>query len=148
MEPTVNTNTKIIVLHQKNLIYTAIFIIIILLLIMLIIRNAPHNSRSDYDIEPEYTAGVYSSTIILNGNPIDIQITMDTNKIHDINLKNTAESITTMYPIFNSCFDEIKNQVLQNNSIENIQYGDNNRYTSLVIEKAITKAVQKSIQPN
>lgn len=111
-------------------------------------QNAPKNTKSDYDIGTEYTAGVYSSTIILNGNPVDIQITMDTNKIHDINLKNTAESITTMYPIFNSCFDDIKNQVLKNNSIENIQYSDKNRYTNLVIENAIKNAVQKSVQPN
>lgn len=139
-----NSQTKIIVIRQRNLIYCAIAMAVILLLIIFIFLNGGAPATSDPQSDTGYTAGVYSSTIVLNGNPMDIQVVMDTNKIHGIDLVNTSESIATMYPVFSSCFDDIKNQVISNNSADNITYTENNRYTSIVIANAIEEAINKA----
>lgn len=137
-----NSQTRIIVIKQKNLIFAAIAFAVIILLIIFILINGKHTENRTE--EPEYVAGVYSSTIVLNGNPVDIQVTVDTDKIHGIGIVNTSEAIATMYPMFGSCFEEIKNQVITNNSTENITYSSDNRYTSIVITNAIKEAIDKA----
>lgn len=139
-----NSQTKIIVIRQKNLIYFAIAVAVILLLIIFIFLSGGTPSTENSSTGTEYIAGVYSSTIVLNGNPMDIQVVMDTDKIHGIDLVNTSESIATMYPVFSSCFDDIKNQVIANNSADNIVHSENNRYTSIVITNAIEAAISKA----
>lgn len=139
-----NSQTKIIVIRQKNLIYFAIAMAVVLLLIIFIFLSGGSSSTKNSQAGTEYIAGVYSSTIVLNGNPMDIQVVMDTDKIHGIGLVNTSESIATMYPVFSSCFDDIKNQVIKNNSAKNITYSENNRYTSIVITNAIQEAIDKA----
>lgn len=136
------SQTRIIVIKQKNLIYAAISFAVIILLIIFILINGKDTAPET--TTPEYVAGVYSSTIVLNGNPVDIQVTVDTDKIHGIGIVNTSEAIATMYPMFGSCFEEIKNQVITNNSTENITYSADNRYTSIVITNAIKEAIDKA----
>jgi uncharacterized protein with FMN-binding domain len=139
-----NSQTRIIVIRQKNLIYLAVALAVILLLIIFILFSSRNSAQDDTSDAAEYIAGVYSSTIVLNGNPVDIQVVMDNDKIHSIGLVNTAESITTMYPVFSSCFDDIREQVISQNSAENIVYASDNRYTSIVITNAIREAINKA----
>lgn len=138
-----NSQTRIIVIRQKYLLYLAVCLAIILLLGILIMVTGKDTGNKESTTE--YVAGVYSSTIVLNGNPVDIQVIIDTDKIHSIGIVNTTESIATMYPMFGSCFDDIKNQVIAANTTENIVYSPDNRYTSIVITNAIEEAIKKAI---
>ena len=51
---------------------------------------------------PTYSPGVYTSSILLNGTPIDIQVTVDSDNINNIEMVNLSESVQTMYPMLNS----------------------------------------------
>lgn len=62
---------------------------------------------------PTYSPGVYTSSILLNGTPIDIQVTVDSDNINNIEMINLSESVQTMYPMLNSSFDEIKTAVME-----------------------------------
>lgn len=143
-----SSQTRIIVLKQKNLMYgamIAVSIIAIILILMFCFRGKSHENTSD-DNMFQYTAGVYSSTVVLNGNPVEIRVTMDDNLIHHIDAANISDSIETMFPVFDTCFNEITEQVIQNNSTQNITYPAENKYTSIVLLDAIDHAISKSIQ--
>lgn len=142
-----SSQTKIIVLHQKKLLYTAIAIIAVVFISTLILictsdKNAEQTAPKDYT----YNAGCYSSTVILNGNPMEINVLIDENFIHQIEVTNISESIETMFPLFNTCLDDITNQVILNNSTQNITYLPENKYTSTVLLNAIDTAINKSIK--
>jgi uncharacterized protein with FMN-binding domain len=96
--------------------------------------------------EQTYTAGSYSSTVVLNGNPVEIRVLIDDNLIHNIEINNISESIETLFPLFSTCFDDIANQVIANNSTDNITYSSENKYTSTILLDAINSAVQKSVK--
>lgn len=139
--------TKIIVLKQKKLIYGAVIALVLIAILLFFICSTPNKEKpSDTSDSPmQYTAGVYSSTVILNGNPVEIKVTIDENLIHHIGTANVSDSIETMYPLFGSCFDDIAAQVVAGNSTKNVTYNAENKYTSIVLLEAIESAIEKSI---
>lgn len=93
---------------------------------------------------PTYSSGVYTSSILLNGTPIDIQVTVDSDNINNIEMVNLSESVQTMYPMLNSSFDEIKTAVINNGSTDNITYNASSKYTATMLLSAIDSALAKA----
>lgn len=91
-----------------------------------------------------YSPGVYTSSILLNGTPIDIQVTVDSDNINNIEMINLSESVQTMYPMLNSSFDEIKTAVINNGSTDNITYNAGSKYTATMLLSAIDSALAKA----
>ena len=91
---------------------------------------------------PTYSPGVYTSSILLNGTPIDIQVTVDSDNINNIEMVNLSESVQTMYPMLNSSFDEIA--VINNGSTDNITYNAGSKYTATMLLSAIDSALAKA----
>ena len=93
---------------------------------------------------PTYSPGVYTSSRLLNGTPIDIQVTVDSDNINNIEMVNLSESVQTMYPMLNSSFDEIKTAVINNGSTDNITYNAGSKYTATMLLSAIDSALAKA----
>ena len=93
---------------------------------------------------PTYSPGVYTSSILLNGTPIDIQVTVDSDNINNIEMVNLSESVQTMYRMLNSSFDEIKTAVINNGSTDNITYNAGSKYTATMLLSAIDSALAKA----
>lgn len=93
---------------------------------------------------PTYSPGVYTSSILLNGTPIDIQVTVDSDNINNIEMVNLSESVQTMYPMLNSSFYEIKTAVINNGSTDNITYNAGSKYTATMLLSAIDSALAKA----
>ncbi|MEY8391692.1 hypothetical protein D3Z36_08305 [Lachnospiraceae bacterium] len=140
-----SSKTKIVVLHLKELIYTAIFAVLgILLIILLIFMFLPDNKDKTTKETMKYTAGVYTSSIQLNDNAIDVEVMVDSTHINSISLVNLDETTAAMYPLMQPALDNISQQVYENQSLENISYDDDNQYTSMVLLKAIQSALDKA----
>ena len=93
---------------------------------------------------PTYSPGVYTSSILLNATPIDIQVTVDSDNINNIEMVNLSESVQTMYPMLNSSFYEIKTAVINNGSTDNITYNAGSKYTATMLLSAIDSALAKA----
>ncbi len=155
-----NTKTKIVVIHMRHLIIGAIAAaaaaaaIIFLALSLLKPSDtgsssgtSAGSSRSDAatgkNAVHTYTPGVYTSTVILNGTPVDIQVTVDKNNINSIEMVNISDSITTMYPLIQTNFDEIAAAVKDSGTAKNIPYDASSKYTSTLLLNAIQSALDK-----
>lgn len=140
-----NSKTRIIVIKLKELLITSLIVIMAIALIIFLIIAFSNKSTKSTGVASSgrYIPGVYSSQIILGGNPIDIQITVDSDNINDISLVNVSQSITTMYPLFESSFNEIAAQVCSSGSTKNITYPSENQYTSSILLKAIENTLTK-----
>ena len=67
-----SSKTKIVVLHMKEVIYTAIFLVLAILLLVLLFtmfgtQKKSGDTTGDNASEVLYVPGVYTSTIELNG---------------------------------------------------------------------------------
>ena len=113
-----------------------------------ITNNSSHNISSNDKIQAAndvitYNPGVYTSSLSLNGNAVDVQVTVDKNNINSIEMVNLSDSVTTMYPLIENVFNDIANEVIKNGTIQNISYKADNKYTSTMILKAIGEALDK-----
>ncbi len=157
-----SAKTKIVVLHMKELIYTAIFaalgILFIVLLIMMFLpdrEKAPDSSAPDSPAASEdgstaagsdalYIPGVYTTELILGNQSIDVEVIVDENSITSIRMVNLNDAITTMYPLLEPTFEAICSQVYQLQTLEGVTYSSDSKYTSLVLLEAIQSSLNKA----
>lgn len=141
-----SSKTKIVVLHLKELIYTAIFAVLgILLILLLIFMFLPDKENKDRSAETmQYVAGVYTSSIMFNDSAIDVEVVVDNDHINSISLVNMDEAIATMYPLMQPALDNISQQIYEKQSLENITYSEENQYTATVLLNAVKDALEKA----
>ena len=78
-----SSKTRIIVLHMKEIIYTAVFLALaVVLAVILFFMFGPGKTASDTASEKSrYKPGVYTSSITLNDNTFDVEVTVNADKI-------------------------------------------------------------------
>ena len=146
-----SSKTKIVVLHMKEVIYTAIFLLLALVtMILLFVMFGSKDSKETSAASPAsvtetlYTPGVYTASIELNGNSFDVQVTVDKDHINSIELINLSEVTTAMYPLMEPTLEDIASQIYTKQSTENITYSDDNKYTSMLLLEAVKTALDKA----
>lgn len=155
-----SSNTKIVVLKSKELIYTGIFIVLgILLVLLLFYMFSPSDSEADAgkkqtsspteqsntDENPEtittYSPGVYTSDLNLGGSALQLTVTVDETTVTNVSIANLDETITTMYPLIQPSLDEINSQISVVSNIDEITYSKDNQYTTIIIMDAVKQAL-------
>lgn len=94
-----------------------------------------------------YVPGIYRTVLYLNEQSLDIEVTVDEYNITSISLLNLSDSMNTMYPLLSTTFDNIREQLYQYQDPELVTFGRDNKYTSLVLLEAISKALEKAALP-
>lgn len=140
-----SAKTKIVVLHMKELIYTAIFIGLgILLIALLLFMFFPKKEKTDSTETMKYVAGVYTSSVLFQDQTLEVQVIVDENRIHEISLLNLNDTVATMYPLVEPALKEVTDQILKTQSLENISYNADNQYTSIMLLNAVEQALDKA----
>ena len=164
-----SSNTKIVVLRSKELVYALVLLVVSVLIIMVVVSlfmpsgdsaanpSAPaqnveessstESSESDAaatDIPSLYVPGIYSSTLLLGSSNVELQITVDKDHINSISMTNIDESIATLYPLMSPTLDNLSAAILEQQSLDNISYTEENRYTSMLLMQAITATLDKA----
>lgn len=140
-----SSKTKIVVLRMKEIIYTAIFIGLgILLVLLLLFMFRPKKEAVASNAEVYYIPGVYSATLTLGSEEINIEVAVDANRINSITMIPLSDAVTTMYPLMQSSLEQLTKQICQDQSLEQITYPYESRYTSQVLMQTIEKALNKA----
>lgn len=159
-----SSNTKIIVLKSKELIYTGIFIVLGILLILLLVYMFSGDSKTDSDnkdtisssqtqeqVEEStetittYKPGVYTSELNLGGSQLQVTVTVDENTVSHVDISNLDDTVTAMYPLIQPSLDEINNQIAVVTSVDDITYSKDNQYTTIIIMEAVKQAIEPAI---
>ena len=142
-----SSNTKVVVFKAKELIYTGIFLLLgILLILLLIFMFLPKEKKTTMDAEEtmNYIPGVYTSTIQLGDNTLDVQVTVDSKKIKSVSLEQLDDSIKTMYPLIEPSVASINEQLSSISSIDELTFEDDSQYTNTILKQAIKNALKKA----
>ena len=139
-----SAKTRIWVFHMKELIYTAVFVVLgIFFLLLLIFMFSPDQTAQTSEESPSpYTAGIYTTSLMLGGNPVEIAITVD--HISSIRFRQLSESVAAMYPLMEPALDALSAQICETQSLENLSYSEDSQYTSLMLVSAIKTALAKA----
>lgn len=139
-----SSKTKIIVLHMKEIIYTAVFAALAIILILLLIFMFLPKHKESKNNEQKYMPGVYTSTVTLNNTALEVEVAVDESHINSIRFSNLDESVTAMYPLIQPAIEDIAEQIYDTQSLDNIQYSTDTPYTSQLIVNAIDEALKKA----
>ena len=123
-----SAKTKIVVLHMKELIYTAVFavlgILFIILLVMMFLpgKDKDGGSRAEdssgsepvmAEVSSLYIPGIYTTELVLGSESIDVEVIVDKDSITSIRMVNLSDSITTVYPLLEPTLESICEQVYE-----------------------------------
>lgn len=139
------SDTRIFVFRLRQLL-TFLLVLIILIAAAVFILFVIGSSKKDVQTSPAsaYTAGVYTSSITLNNQSVDIQVVVDKYHIKSASIVNLDESVAAMYPLLTTSMDAISAQLAAGVSIDDIRYESSSRYTSQVLLSAIAQAIDKA----
>ncbi len=142
-----SSKTKIIVLHMKEIIYTAIFAIlgILILCLLFFMFSGSHGSSSS---GKKYTPGVYSSSFTLGSNTLNLEVSVSDSAIDSIRIANLNETVTAMYPLLSPSLEDLTDQICRTQSLENLDLPEDNPYTSQLLVNAISDALKKAAASN
>lgn len=141
-----SSKTKIVVLHMKEVVYTAIFLLLAIALgVLMFFMFGPGKSQTaSSDAVSKYQPGIYRTSIELNSNTFDVEVTVDADRIQSINLANLSESTAAMFPLMEPALESISAQIYTTQTTENIQYSEDQKYTSMMLVNAINSALEKA----
>lgn len=140
-----SSKTKIVVLRMKEIIYTAIFLGLgILLVLLLFIMFRPKKDVAASSDQVLYIPGVYTASLKLGSQEVNVEVTVDSDRITSVSMVPLTDSVTTMYPLVQPSLDSLTSQICEKQSLENLTYPEEMRYTSQVLIRAIDTALAKA----
>ena len=140
-----SSRTKIVVLHMKEIIYTAVFAALgILLIFLLIFMFRPSDRATRSETTKQYTPGIYTSSLTLNNTDLEVEVTVDETHITGIRFSNLDETVMTMYPLIQPAIETLSEQICTTQSLDGISLPDDSPYTSKMILDAVRTAVEKA----
>lgn len=144
-----SSNTKIIVLKAKELIYGGIlFVLGILLALLLIYMFTRDKESGKEDASTSQTTqetavfmpGVYSTCLSLGGTNIELQTNIDESGVTSLSLVSLDETVAAMYPLMQPTLDEINRQLANHTDLDSITCSADSKYTSILILEAAREA--------
>ena len=152
-----SSKTKIVVLRLKEVIYTGVFVLLgIIVVILLVVTFLPKEENTQptsamANKNSIYTPGTYSTSLILNDMAANIEVIVDENYISSVRFVELNETLKTKYPLLEPALSDIASQLIETQSMENIVYSDDMRYTATLligaIESALDEASFKDCEP-
>lgn len=154
-----SANTKIVVLRSKELVYSIVLLIVSILIIMVAVsifmpekqsKQAPAAPTQQYeddetsDTSQLYVPGIYTGILQLGSSNVELQITVDSNHINSITFTNIDEAVATMYPLMQPTLSELSAVIIADQSLDNVSYAEENRYTSMLLLQAISNLLEKA----
>lgn len=137
-----SSKTKIVVLRMKELIYTAAFIGLGVLLILLLIYMFSEKKKNPDDTSPaSYIPGIYVSAMVLNGETVEVAVTVDKDHINTIEFRQLDDSVSVMYPLMQPALEKLQEQIIDNQSLENLNFAPAMKYTQNALLQAIQSAL-------
>ena len=132
-----NSKTKIIVLHMKEIIYTVIFAtlgILILCLLFFMFSGNRHSSVSD----KKYTPGVYTSSFTLGNEDLELEVSVSDTSINSIRI----------YPLLQPSLENLADQICKSQSLDHLTLSSDSPYTSQLLLNTIRDALKKAAATN
>lgn len=141
-----SSKTKIVVLHMKEIIYTGIFLLFLVILgiLMFFMFGSGKTMTASTDGTDLYIPGVYRTSVDLNNNTFDVEVTVDSDRIQSIRLSNLSETTAAMFPLVEPSLDSLADQICSTQSLENLDYSSDQKYTSMMLIDAIESALEKA----
>ena len=91
-----------------------------------------------------YIPGIYTTELILGSETVNVEVIVNDHAITSLSLAGTDETLTTMYPLLEPTMDSLSEQICETQSLSQVTYSSETRYTSLVLLEAVKASLEKA----
>ena len=107
---------------MKEVIYCCIFLLLLVILgVLVFFMFGPGKAQNTAPkTDSRYTPGIYRTSVQLNNNSFDLEVTVDADSIRSIHLANLSESTAAMFPLVEPVLDSLASQIYSTQSLENL----------------------------
>lgn len=152
-----NSSPRIVVFKMREILYTFLLLFLVLLLVICLVlmftknnsrqtsftgQNTEQTSENTEKSTSVYTPGVYTTPVTLGDSSIDVEVTVDSDRIHSIRLVNLSESMAASFPLISPSLEHIAAQILEKQSLDGITCPQENRYTAQLLLSAVADALK------
>lgn len=95
-----------------------------------------------------YIPGIYTSSLALGNQAVDVAVTVSHDAITDIGLILLTDAVETMYPLMTSTMESLRTQILTNQNTTGVTYEEGSKYTAYVLVQGIELALEKAKDAN
>ena len=92
-----------------------------------------------------YIPGIYTTALVLGNQTVDLEVVVDHNLISSVRLVNLDEAVATMYPLLEPALESIRSQLYDGVALDAVTYGEENKYTSMILLNAVEQTLSKAI---
>ena len=132
-----SSKTKIVVLHMKEIIYTAIFLVLGLILAGILFFMFSSGGKKDEEAGA-YIPGIYTSSVTLNNTELLVEVAVDdSSRISSVRLSNLNDTVLAMYPLLTPAIENLSEQIQRTQSLEEVTLPEENPYTSQLLLNAV-----------
>lgn len=159
-----SSQTRIVVLKMRNLIYTGVFIFLVLAVGILFFIMFGKNTgggqttspvsvlQSSISIHPAsqkhpkalYEPGSYNSILKLGDHTAGITVTVSSDRIQSVALDQLTDEISSSYPLLEPAVNQLNEQIQATQSIDYIVYDETMHYTQDAVLQSISTALKKA----
>ncbi len=129
-------HTRFVVVKMRELLKTALFavlgVIILVGLITFFLRMGDGKSAG------LYRDGTYEAELPLGQGTASVSVEIRDGRIADVTVTDDAETVSVMYPMVEDAAEEVAQQVVQNQSVENITVADTHTYSAQAVLDAVS----------
>ncbi len=108
----------------------------------------PEDGKKETETAPEaaatYTPGLYSASIVLGSQNVNVEVAVDADRINSITLVPLSDTVAAMYPLMQPSMDSLAEQIISSQSLQGIEYPSGSQYTSTALMSAIRTALSKA----
>lgn len=157
-----SSQTRIVILKMRNVVYTGIFIFLILVLGVLLflmfgrktddtgdasspVSSALSNSASLTEASNQlYYPGCYNSVMKLGEYSVNVSVTVSADHIESIQLLDVSDEIADAYPLLKPAMEDLNEKILATQSTEYLTYDEAMQYTQTALIDTINLALKKA----
>lgn len=160
-----SSQTRIVILKMRTIIYTGIFIFLVLVLgVLLYLMFGKNTQNAGESASPAssavnsagsvtsltentvslYAPGCYHSVLKLGDYSVDVSVTVSANRIESIQLPELSDEITNSYPLLEPALTDLSEKILAVQSTEYLIYAENMQYTQTALTDTINTALKKA----
>lgn len=130
---------KFMVFKLKEVLKTAVFAVLgVLIIIAIIYFLVPKGDKTAL-----YHPGVYTASVILGDELVQVEVSVDEYEIKEVSLVHTAETVPVFYPLFESTMDTVAKEIVKCQSLD-ISIPDDASVTAKVILDAVADGLSQA----
>ena len=142
------SNTKIVVLRSKEVITAAIFVgiaVIVLFVLLGFLFTGKNDSKTTAQSngDQKYEAGVYTKELTIGDSVVNLQLSLDEDRVKAVEFLNLSESVETMYPLMQPTVEKLSRQLAAGKTMEEIVVSEDTQYTEKILVETVSEMLKE-----